>query len=279
MQNAAIEHAGLDWKYLAFDVDPKQLKEAIEGAKAMKFVGLNLTVPHKLLALDMMDILDAGARTWGAVNTVLFEAQGYDEQWQPVYKVDPVQIRKIRAKGYNTDADAIVQAIQEDLSITVKGARILLLGAGGAGRVAALRFAAEGARSIFLINRTVRKATELQNEIRNRFPLVEAEVGYPWGNVDIVVNATSLGLSADDPLPLDEKCFSLSKARKVYDMIYRPAKTPFLELAKKSGCEVSNGLGMLLYQGAKAFEIWSGQQAPLAKMKQALRTAVYGPEK
>lgn len=277
MQNAGIAHLGLDWRYLAFDVRPEELGPAIAGAKAMRFLGLNLTVPHKLLAFSLVDCRDASAETWGAVNTIRFEVREPDGTWRPLADAGPVpDDAPVRAHGFNTDADAIVRALQEDLGVALTGARVLLLGAGGAGRTAALKVASEGAAKLFLVNRTASKAEAVAREIGERFPAVTVAVGYPRGEVDLALNATSLGLKPGDALPFDGRAFSLRQARAVYDMIYRPAETPLLAAARAAGCRVANGLGMLLYQGAKALEIWSGQPAPVAVMRAALRTAVYG---
>jgi len=101
-------------------------------------------------------------------------------------------------------------------------------------------------------------------------------VGYADGAVDLALNATSLGLKSDDPLPFDARVFRVGQARAAYDLIYRPAETPFLRAARAAGCRAANGLGMLLYQGAQALEIWSGQPAPLATMREALEGSVYG---
>ncbi|MCL5098599.1 MAG: hypothetical protein M1608_13935, partial [Candidatus Omnitrophica bacterium] len=155
------------------------------------------------------------------------------------------------------------------------GARVLVLGTGGAGRVAALKLASEGAAQLRLVNRTVAKAAALAKEIRRRHPAVDVAVGYPEGEVDLVLNATSLGLEPGDALPLDERCFSLRQANAIFDMVYRPAETPLLRRARAAGCRVANGLGMLLYQGAKALELWSGRPAPLALMRRALEADVY----
>jgi len=256
MHNAAFAALGLNWRYLAFEVNPKNLRAAIEGAKTMSFAGINLTVPHKLLALEMMDELDVSAKIWGAVNTIKFQNG--------------------RAVGFNTDADAIVTSLREDLKIELRGAKILLLGAGGAGRTAALKLASENVAELFLVNRTEEKADAIAGEIIERFPSVKVSVGHPKTNVDLILNATSLGLKADDPSPLDESQFSLKQTRAVYDMIYRPAKTRLLAAAKKSGCKTANGLGMLLHQGAKAFKIWTGKPAPLDVMRRALEQNIYG---
>jgi len=256
MHNAAYAALGLNWRYLAFEVDPKNLRAAIEGAKAMGFAGLNLTVPHKLLAVEMVDELDESAKTWGAVNTIRFGPDG--------------------AVGFNTDADAITRAIREDLKLELRGAKVLLLGAGGAGRTAALKLASENVAELFLVNRTQSKAEEIAKEIKKRFPSVRVASGFPKAAVDLVMNATSLGLKADDASPLDEKQFSLKQTRAVYDMIYQPAETKLLAAAKAAGCKTANGIGMLVHQGAKAFEIWTGKSAPLEVMRRAVEGSVYG---
>ena len=268
MHNAAFAALGLDWRYLAFEVDPKNLRASIEGAKAMGLAGLNLTVPHKLLAIEMMDALDESAKIWGAVNTIRFDEKG--------------------AMGFNTDADAIVTALREAFAMELRGAKVLLLGAGGAGRTAALKLASEKVAELFLVNRTSSKAEEIAGEIKTRFPSVHVSTGHPAAAVDLLLNATSLGLKPGDASPLDEKLFSLKQTRAVYDMIYRPAETRLLPLysemksrglvaaAKAAGCQTANGLGMLLHQGAKAFEIWTGQPAPLDVMRRALEKNIYG---
>ena len=262
MHNAAFAALGLNWRYLAFEVHPDHLRAAIAGAKAMQFAGLNLTVPHKLLAVDMVDELDASAKTWGAVNTILFKPADAGGE--------------IRAIGYNTDADAIVTALREESQVELRGAKVLLLGAGGAGRTAALKLASENVAELFLVNRTPGKAEAVAGEIKKQFPSVRVTTGHPPAAVDLVLNATSLGLKPGDPSPLDEKQFSLRHARAVYDMIYNPAETALLKAAQAAGCRTANGLGMLLHQGARAFEIWTGKSAPLEVMRRALVENIYG---
>jgi len=276
MQNAGIAALGLNWRYTAFDVHPDSLSQAIAGAVAMKFIGLNLTVPHKILAMDIVDELDTSAATWGAVNTVLFETK-VNGQWQPVALSSPDAVNEVRARGFNTDADAITRSLREDLSLEPRGAKVLLLGAGGAGRTAALKLADEGVAELHLVNRTSSKAEAVAEEIKRRFPGVKTSAGYPvHAEVDLVLNATSLGLKPGDAFPLDLSLFPLSRARYAYDMIYRPAETPFLQAAKAAGCRTANGVGMLLYQGAKALEIWTGKTAPIEPMRAALLAHVYG---
>jgi shikimate dehydrogenase len=237
---------------------------------------LNLTVPHKLLALGVVDLLDESASTWGAVNTIRFEARTQGGEWLPLSAFDGPIPEETRSHGFNTDADAIVRAIREDLGVNVEGARVLLLGAGGAGRVAALKLASEKVSELYLVNRTQSKAEAVALEISRKFPGVKTIIGYPQITVDLLINATSLGLNSDDPIPLDSARFPLKSARAVYDMIYRPSETPLLNMARQSGCHISNGLGMLLHQGAGALEIWTGRAAPIEIMRQALLKHIYG---
>jgi len=264
MHNAAFAALGLNWRYFACEVHPDDLHAAIEGGRVMGFAGLNLTVPHKLLALKLVDELDLSAKKWGAVNTIRFDRAAMEGGL------------RMRAVGFNTDADAIVTALREDLKLEPRGAKILLMGAGGAGRTAALRLAAEKAAGLFLVNRTRSKAEAVAAEIKKRFPAARVTLGYPKSRIDLLLNATTLGLKPDDKLPLDEKRFALKQARAVYDMIYRPAETRLLKAAKKAGCKTANGLSMLLHQGAKAFEIWTGKAAPLDVMRHALEQSIYG---
>jgi shikimate dehydrogenase len=294
MHNAAFAALGLNWRYLAFEVHPDHLRAAIAGAKAMQFAGLNLTVPHKVLAMDMVDALDESAKTWGAVNTVRFEGRNAGGDWRPLreFGVPPSGGKpgsggppeggtpsEIRAQGFNTDADGIAGSLREDLGLKLEGAKVLLLGTGGAGQVAALRLALEKVSELFLVEFVSAKAEAVAQEIRKRHPQVKVTVGFPRGPVDLLLNATPLGLKPGDPLPLDEKQYSLRQAGAVYDMVYNPPETALLKAAKAVGCRTANGLGMLLCQGAKAFEIWTGQSAPLDVMRRALEEAVYGHDR
>ncbi len=260
MHNAAFQALNLNWCYVAFEVDPANLRAAIEGARALNIAGFNLTVPHKLLAVDMMDRLDESAKLFGAVNTLKFDRIN----------------GKIQVTGYNTDADGMATALREDLSMKLRGAKVLLLGVGGAGRTAALKLASERVAELYLVNRTAAKAEQIAREIKERFPSVTLATAYPAGKIDLVLNATSLGLKSSDPSPLDETQFDLKRARAVYDMIYRPPQTRLLTAAKKAGCKTANGLGMLLHQGAKAFKIWTGKSAPIDVMRSALKHNIYG---
>jgi shikimate dehydrogenase len=277
MQNAGLAALGLNWRYLAFDVHPDHLRPAIEGAKRMGFIGLNLTVPHKLLALEMVDVLDDQARTWGAVNTIVFEMCNPSGQWVPLGTSDAPPGAEVCSRGFNTDADAIVQALREEFGWeSLLGATILLLGAGGAARAAGLRLAREGLAALYLVNRTQTRAAELAAEIAKSCPGTLIVPGYPSESVDLVINATSLGLKAEDPLPIDLTWLQARRPRFVYDMIYRPMETGLLRAARSAGCRAANGAGMLLHQGTRALELWTGRPAPVRVMRAALEKNLYG---
>ena len=292
MQNAGFAALRLNWRYLAFDVHPNQLRAAIEGARVMGFIGLNLTVPHKLLAAGMVDVLDEQARAWGAVNTIVFETRVAGGQWVPLRNVPAEQVGDARSRGCNTDGDALIRSLGEECSReNWRGASVLLLGAGGAARSTALRLAQEGVGRLYLANRTLARVFTLAAEIANQFPQVKLEicvpgqheqwraevgpltsvmVGFPTEQVDLIINATSLGLKADDPLPISADWLRSRRPSFAYDLIYRPKETAFLRAARQAGCLAANGAGMLLYQGARALELWTGQTAPVGAMRAAL---------
>ena len=299
MHNAALSERHLNWRYLAAEVRPEDLRAAIAGARAMRFIGLNLTVPHKTAALALVDVIQAKAGLLGAVNTIVFETPGPRGDWIPLGQAADGCITEVRSHGHNTDAEGLARSLQEDfqwtelrrlffpvlgagnspvarLATSLHGASVLLLGAGGAARAAALQLAEEGVASLFLVNRTAAKAEQLAAEVAARFPAIKIILRLPQEPVDLVINATSLGLKASDPPPLDEDWLKSRRPPRVYDMIYRPAETAFLRAARNAGCQTANGLGMLLYQGAAALELWSGLPAPVAVMRAALLKNIYG---
>ncbi len=276
MHNAAFASLGLNWRYLAFEVCPENVRSAIAGARDLGFAGINLTVPHKLLALDCVDILDETAQLWGAVNTIVFEGRNADGQWLPLREFESGRPQDIRSHGFNTDAEGLENSLRNDLNFELPGKKVLLLGAGGAGRMAALKCAAAGVAELFLINRTSTKAVEIAEQIARQFPQVQVSVGYPKSEVDLLLNATSLGLKPEDSSPLEETEFLISRARAVYDMIYKPAETRLLASARAAGCQTANGLGMLVGQGARAFKLWTGQEAPVQIMRRAAELNIYG---
>jgi shikimate dehydrogenase len=260
MHNAAFEALEMNWVYLAFHVEPRNLRSALRGAREMGLVGINLTVPHKILALDCVDEIDPEARKVGAVNTILID--------------------KDRTRGFNTDGYGFLKAVKEDFNLSIKGKRVLVLGAGGAGRAIAVKCASDGAAKVMVANRTAARIAPIAREIagtRSEFQslaLSADAIGKVIQEADLVVNATSVGLAEGDSLGLGPKLFA--PRQHVYDTIYRPAETELLRAAEGAGAKVANGLSMLLHQGAKSFEIWTKRKAPLAVMRRALRTAIYG---
>jgi shikimate dehydrogenase len=260
MHNAAFDALEMNWAYLAFHVDPPHLQTALQGARDMGIVGINLTVPHKILALDCLDEIDAEARKLGAVNTVAIE--------------------KGQLRGFNTDGYGFLKAVKEEFNLSIRGKRVLVLGAGGAGRGIAVKCALDGAAKVMVANRTAAKIEPIAREIGSTksafaaLALTADGIRKVIQEVDLVVNATSVGLKEGETLGLDADLFS--PRLHVYDTIYRPAQTELLRVAESSGARVANGLSMLLHQGAKSFEIWTKRKAPLAVMRRALRAAVYG---
>lgn len=263
MQNAAFAACRMNCVYLPFLVDPSCLAAALQGVREMNFLGVNLTVPHKILAMTLLNEINDYAKIFGAVNTV--------------------RVRGGKLQGFNTDGYGLVQGLREDFGIGLKNKQVVVLGAGGAGRAAAIQCALEGARWVGIVNRTQSRARKLMDEVKWANKRVTVEVipleAQPLRSVlmeaDLVINATSLGLKKDDPSPLPAECFH--RGLMAYDMIYQPPETAFLRVARKGGARAVNGMSMLLHQGARAFEIWTGRRPPVAVMRQALRKALKAP--
>jgi shikimate dehydrogenase len=250
MQNAAFAAAGLDYCYVAFPVTPDQLGDAMKAVKALGLRGVNITVPHKERALAMLDEMTDAVRDIGAVNTVLNDGG--------------------RLIGHNTDFRGFAEALREG-HIEVSGSRVLLIGAGGAARAVAYVLSQEASR-ISIYNRTPERAEALAQSLRGRRALIDVVGEDSLGPsevrsaVDVIINTTSLGLREDDPLPLTASL--LSERHAVCDLIYH--QTPLLRAASRLGCRTLDGAGMLLWQGAFAFEIWTGVKAPVEQMREAL---------
>ena len=256
MQNAAFAACRINAAYLPFEVNPARLADALEGVREMNFLGVNLTVPHKILAVKLLDEINDFSKVFGAVNTVRRKGD--------------------TLVGYNTDGYGLVMGLRDDFGLRLRGKSILILGAGGAGRAAAIQCALEGASWIGIANRTAERAKELVEEAKwankrvsvEALPMDERILRGATRDADLVINATSLGLKKEDPSPLSPGCFR--RGLLAYDMIYRPAKTPFTSAAQKGGARTAGGASMLLHQGAKSFEIWTGRRAPVSAMRRAL---------
>ncbi len=260
MHNAAFAALKLNWVYLAFHVEPVNLPAALEGVRTMGMAGVNLTVPHKILALDHLDEIDHETRQLGAVNTIV--------------------VNSGKLSGFNTDGYGIVKALVEEFNLTLAGKRVLVLGAGGAGRAIAVKAALERAAAVNVANRTLSRTEPIAAElgrlgVKCRSVRLRIEdLAKIMPEVDVIINATSVGLKPGDSLGLDQKLFQ--QRHYVYDTIYKPAATEFLRTAVAAGARTANGLSMLLHQGARALELWTKRKAPVVVMRRALEAAVYG---
>lgn len=237
MQNAALVACEILARYARFHICPDELAHAVRRARDLGFTGLNLTVPHKIAGLQLLDELDGSARDAGSVNTIVF--------------------RDRRAMGFNTDGAGFVDAVSEVWpELPFAQSRVLVLGAGGAGRAILAACRRAGCEKVSCWNRTAGK-----------FPVVES-LAVAVDEAQLIVNATSVGLNPAD-LSLIRREW-LRPDHFVYDTIYSSAVTPLLAEARAAGAQTANGLPMLLHQGARAFELWSGHPAPIEEMRRAL---------
>ena len=256
MHNAAFEKLGMDYAYVAFDVEPQNLKSAIDGAKSLGIMGLNVTIPHKIEVMQYLDEIDEVAGLIGAVNTIDFKDM----------------------KGYNTDGIGAVRAIEEVTSI--KDKNVVIAGAGGASRAISFYIAKYGASRLTILNRNVEKAQKLASDVSNSGLIddVEAdsisEIASLLDDADILINTTPVGMH---PNVNDEPIASASDMHEglvVFDAVYNPNETGLLKEAVKAGAEPIFGIKMLLYQGAESFRIWTGADAPVDAMEDALRKTI-----
>lgn len=247
MHNAAFKELGLDYCYVPFLVKSEKLKEAVEAIRALNIKGVNITVPHKENVINYLDELSEEAKCIGAVNTILNE--------------------NAKLKGFNTDAYGFVKSLQEE-NIMIRDKHILLLGAGGAAKAVAYGVLKEGA-NVSIFNRTTSKAYKLRDSFNSigKIEVIEKINKKNTGKFQLVIHATSLGLKKEDPLPINPDF--LYKGQIYIDLIY--PETPLMKEAEKRGCKVIGGLGMLLWQAVKAFEIWTSQPAPVEVMKKFLK--------
>jgi len=254
MHNAAFEELNLDFVYVAFRVRREELREAIIGTRNLDFHGLNVTMPHKNAVMRHLDEIDSTTRSIGAVNTIL-----NDEG---------------RLVGYNTDGVGALKALKET-GITPKGKKLLLLGAGGAGKAIAFH-AAQEVEELVILNRTPQKAKKLAEVLRKDFNkkidsngLSIETIKEELRDTDILVNATSVGMHPK----VDQSLVPPSLLRPdlcVMEIVYSPLETKLAKDAKAVGAKVASGIEMLVYQGAASFEIWTNHKAPVKAIKQAV---------
>ena len=252
MHNAALEFLHLPCVYGRLRVGSKNLREAFKILREQDFIGWNLTLPHKLVAIDLLDVLDPMSERLGAVNTVVNHSG--------------------RLFGFNTDGKGLVAAIGEAFGCAIPSVRIALLGAGGGAGQAAARYLAElKVPKLILLNRTSATAEQLAGELAARSKSdVRAE---PWEKLPSICHEVDLIVNASTVAPTPEALNSLEPRHLVFDMVYGPQETSLVHFARKRGARASDGLLMLLHQGVFAFEIWFGKPAPAALMRKALFAA------
>lgn len=257
MHNNAFEKVGLDCVYLAFDITPGNLGDAVRGIKSLGIKGINVTIPHKQAIVNLVDEIDDDAMLVGAVNTVNNE--------------------KGKLVGYNTDVGGFLRAVKDDFDFIPTGKKIFLVGAGGAARAVIVGLCNNKASEIVIVNRTLSKAEDLAGEFGHHYPSTKLRavslkdkdnVSKEIKKSELLVNTSSAGMKGDNPLNLPLGL--LPKGACVYDLVYEPALTPLVKDARDLNLSSQSGISMLLYQGVDAFEIWTGKKAPVEVMKKSL---------
>ncbi len=257
MQNAAFQAAGIEGLYIPWQVKAAGLQAAFEAIRGMEnFGGANVTVPHKERGVSLVDECLREAAAVGAVNTIVSKGG--------------------RLLGANTDGQGFLRSLREEGGFTPRGQRAVILGAGGGARAVAWSLVEAGISELLILNRTILRAESVAEMVSRRSGISATPLGSGDPTIPervagcaLLVNTTSLGLHPSDPMPIDPGL--LRPGMLVYDLIYRPRETRLLREAKKRGCQVVGGLGMLLYQGALAFELWTGQKPS----EEAMRTALF----
>ena len=262
MHNSAFLHVGLPYRYWLYDVPPAELKQAVDRIKANDIQGFNITIPHKQAIMHYLDEIHEDARMIGAVNTVCRQGN--------------------RWIGYNTDAPGFLDALKLDAAFDPAGRRGVILGAGGAARAAAFALAKAGAKELILFNRSLDRAEQLARNVRQHVRGCEV-TAWPWNlelmeknikQADLLVNTTPIGMEPNsNESPIADATW-IQPDTVVFDMVYKPRLTLLLQQAQAQGAKIVDGLGMLLHQGARAFELWTLQPAPVEVMRNALYDAI-----
>ncbi len=264
MQNAALRAFEINMQYARFHIRGNELRSALQFVRELDFVGINLTVPHKIAGLTQIDVADESASRCGAVNTL--------------------RLHENKLIGSNTDAEGFSRAIRSEFSIDLRDLRVMILGAGGGtGHAIAWQCALENCERLVLVNRTLAKTNALIDRLRSLFagprvlgPVARLEA-VQWdetamraqlADIDLIVNATPLGMNPSDPAPIPARL--LAPHHIVFDCVYRPSKTALLRAADEAGARGANGLSMLLHQGALSFSLWFNREAPIEVMRSAI---------
>ena len=259
MQEAGFEAAGLNWRYLNFEVPPHKLPAAMQAVDALGMRGINLTIPHKVAVIEHLDALAPEARAIGAVNTVRIEGG-----------------KKI---GENTDGKGFLRGVRNDAGMDPGGKRVVMLGAGGAARAIGTELVLAGAADLLVVNRSPGRGETMVSDLRAatggaiRYERWRGTFSVP-NSCDLLVNATSIGLYPDiDSMP-DVALSSAPDGMLVADAVFNPPETRLLAAARARGLPTLDGLSMLVYQGVIAFEMWTGRSPDERAMKSALRAAL-----
>lgn len=253
IHNTLANACGINLAYVPLYVEKGRLEAAVRGAFALNFLGVNVTVPYKKDVIPFLVEIDPLAAAMESVNTLVRTPEGY--------------------KGYNTDMSGLYRAMLED-GVTLKGEDVIVLGAGGVGRAVAYLCAMKGAKSVYLLNRSLDKACSVAAEVneRSKNPCVQALSLEEWDRLPdrrfLCIQATSVGLYPDCDRAAVEDAAFYRRIHTGYDLIYRPARTKFMSLTEQAGGRAFNGLKMLVYQGVEAFEMWNGVTAPKAAVAQ-----------
>ena len=265
LHNPALRSAGIDSQYVRIHVQENELSEALSLLKEADFVGTNVTIPHKQGVFEAVDECTEVARRVGAVNTVVVDGD--------------------TLIGHNTDAPGLKKAVREEFSMDLADLRVMIVGAGGgAGKAAAVQCAMDHCERLVLVNRTVEKAEALSEELHDL--MIDPDklegpadrlVAIPWeekamereiGQIDLIINATSIGMKRTDPPVIPDSL--LEPHHLVLDMVYSPLRTRLMADADSAGAKSANGLSMLLWQGVLAFEFWFSESAPVEEMRKGL---------
>ncbi|MBI4708010.1 MAG: shikimate dehydrogenase [Candidatus Omnitrophica bacterium] len=257
MHNAAFKFLNINAQYKLFELRPEELGPFFCTFEEDYIYGVNVTIPYKESVIPLMGKLTEEASLIGAVNTVKIE----DE----------------KLVGHNTDGNGFIQDLLGFFPRGISGIKVSIIGAGGAAKAVGISLAKHGAQNIIFYDIDRNRAQGLADKISLELKLCPAEAvdsieGLFRGKTDLLINASNSGMKETDPVLVSKE--SLAKVTFVYDLIYNPAKTKLLQLAERSGVKFANGLGMLLHQGALAFEFWTGKAAPLDQMRNALKEAV-----